>query len=184
MLTKKRRRRMDNEVNAGSMADIAFLLLIFFLVTTTILIDKGIMVKLPPWEKDPIRQPLPEHNVLSVKLNKAGALLVEGEYAEIEILKEITKHFILNPNNDPALSTSPKMAVVSLQNDRGTSYEKYIEVYNELRAAYNELWEDKAKTTFGKSYADINNRQQKQVREEIPLVISEAEPTEYVSSNL
>lgn len=179
-MRKKINSRQRNEVNAGSMADIAFLLLIFFLVTTTILNDNGILVKLPPFEEGP--PPIIEvadRNVLSVKVNKANQLLVENEEVGIQELKTLTKTFILNPDNDEALAKSPNKAVVSLQNDRETSYDTYLSVYNELKAAYRELWDEYAQKSFGKPFAQLNSTDQKTVRNAIPLVISEAEPTSF-----
>ena len=177
---KKTRDRLDNEVNAGSMADIAFLLLIFFLVTTTILEDKGILVKLPPWsEEPPEMEKLKDRNVLNVLINANNELLVEGDPLEVEQLREETKKFILNPDNSKDLAETPKNAIISLQNDRGTEYQTYIEVYNELKAAYNELHNERAKLKFGKEYEDLTLTQKREVRDEIPMVISEAEPTEF-----
>jgi len=177
---KRKNNRQSNEVNAGSMADIAFLLLIFFLVTTTIVNDQGILVKLPPLELNPQPpQPIIDRNVLSVKVNKENALLVEGEPADIKQLKEMTINFILNPTQSELLARKPTQAVVSLQNDRGTNYSAYLSVYNELKAAYNEIWADYALNNFGKPYASLAATEQKSIRDQFPLVISEAEPTEY-----
>ena len=94
-------------------------------------------------------------------------------------LREDTKLFITNPNNDPTLSDSPKQAIVSLKNDRGTSYNAYMEVYNELRAAYNEIWDEQAQIRYGKNYDDCTKAEQKGVRDDFPLVISEAESTNF-----
>ncbi len=184
MLKRKKNNRVSNEVNAGSMADIAFLLLIFFLVTTTIDIDKGITVKLPPWsneEVDPTK--LNKRNVFSVLVNADDQLLVRGELAEVEELRERTKEFIANPEQREDLAEKPTKAIISLKNDRGTSYETYIQVYNELKAAYNELWTAKLNTLPGYSDAIFNNELpleiRRQVRAEIPFVLSEAEPTNF-----
>jgi biopolymer transport protein ExbD len=174
------RHRPNNEINAGSMADIAFLLLIFFLVTTTISEDKGILVKLPPWTPD---QPEPtdvkQRNVYSVLINANNELLVRKVPMDIKDLKSNVKNFILNPNQDILLSEDPTQAVISLKNDRGTEYKTYIEVYNELRTAYNELWEEMALSRFGKSLQELSVAQQKQIKDDIPLVISEAEQTAF-----
>lgn len=180
MMQRKLNTRQSNEVNAGSMADIAFLLLIFFLVTTTILNDKGILVKLPPLEDvDAPVTPLPDRNVLTVKVNKANELLVENERASIDNLKELTKEFIANPNGRDDLARRPNQAVVSLQNDRETSYHTYIAVYNELKAAYRELREERAYKLYGKPFVELIVEDQKKIRNEIPLVISEADPTSF-----
>lgn len=174
----KKDRGNSPSVNAGSMADIAFLLLIFFLVTTTIIEDQGITVKLPPWEEDPVSKQIDENNVLSVHINAENQLLVEKERTSVGQLREITKLFISNPSNDPQKPPSPKKAIVSIINDRGTSYATFLAVYNEIKAAYNELWEEAAREIFGKGYDQLSRAQQKRIREDIPLVISEAEPVE------
>lgn len=180
-MKRKINTRQSNEVNAGSMADIAFLLLIFFLVTTTIVNDQGIMVKLPPYDDGGTPPPpIPNRNILSVKINKENALLVESENLDISQLKETTKNFILNPTQSKELARSPKQAVVSLQNDRETSYTAYIAVYNELKAAYEELWDMKSMQTYGKEYKDLTLKNKRSIRNQIPLVISEAEPTNFL----
>ena len=179
-MKRKINTRQSNEVNAGSMADIAFLLLIFFLVTTTIINDQGIMVKLPPFEDGGVPPlPLPDRNVLTVKLNKENALLVESETMDISQLKEATKNFILNPTRSDLLAKSPKQAVVSLQNDRETSYKAYIAVYNELKAAYEELWNNQSLKVYGKDYSLLTVGAQRNIRNQIPQIISEAEPTNF-----
>lgn len=175
------RDRMDNEVNAGSMADIAFLLLIFFLVTTTIVEDKGILVKLPPWsdeEVDPTK--LNKRNVFSVLVNADNQLLVRGELAEITDLRERAKEFIMNPAGSDQFAEAPDVAIISLKNDRGTAYETYLEVYNELKAAYNELWNAESNVRYGVDYSDELSRDKRRaIQEKIPLVLSEAEPTNF-----
>lgn len=178
------------EINAGSMADIAFLLLIFFLVTTTMDVDSGINRKLPPWtppEEMPDIPPVKKKNIFTVLVNSRNQLLVEDDYMEIEELREATKRF-LNNNGDgscdycsggaqsPASSDNPQKAIVSLQNDRGTSYNTYIAVQNELAAAYNELREELAQRRFGKSYDDLSEEEQDEIQAAYPQKISEAEP--------
>ena len=175
----RKKRRTDNSINAGSMADIAFLLLIFFLVTTTILMDEGILVKLPPWDPDQELLQTNSNNVLKVLLNADNELLVEGERMEVRQLKAKAMEFIANPNNDPKLPSKPSKAVISLLNDRSTSYDSYLSVYNELKAAYNELWEAAAGKQYGKSYEALATWQQREVRKKIPLIISEAESTDF-----
>jgi len=172
---------MNNEINAGSMADIAFLLLIFFLVTTTIVEDKGIMVKLPPWsEEEPDITKLKERDVFSVLVNAQNQLLVRGEPSNIDNLKDRAKEFIRNPQNRPDLAERPTKAIISLKNDRGTEYKTYLEVYNELKAAYNELWDELSRQKFGIPYSeDMAFAYKKAIREEIPFVLSEAEPTAF-----
>ncbi len=181
MAKTRTRDRMTNEINAGSMADIAFLLLIFFLVTTTIVEDKGIMVKLPPWsEEEPDITKLKTRNVFSVLVNAQNQLLVRGELAELDELRDRAKEFIANPQKRDDLAERPTKAIISLKNDRGTNYETYLEVYNELKGAYNELWDELSRKKFGVPYTDeMPYAYKKAIRDEIPFVLSEAEPTSF-----
>lgn len=175
-----RKKKKNQEINASSMADIAFLLLIFFLVTTTMDIDKGILVVLPPYSEEPPPETKQnKKNVLDILVNARDMLLVKGEVLQISELKQLAKRHVNNNGADPRYSVSPKKAVVSLKNDRGTSYEMYIKVQNELKAAYNELREDYAKNKFGVGYADLSKDNQKKVRAIYPLRISEAEPEDF-----
>jgi biopolymer transport protein ExbD len=168
---------MSNEINAGSMADIAFLLLIFFLVTTTMNLDKGLLITLPEWsEEPPPIVDVKDRNTFVVVLNARDQLLVENEYGEVEKLREQVKEFIENPGNDPTLAESTTAAVISFKNDRGTSYKKYIAVWNELKGAYNELRDEYAQRHFSKTYLDLDKADQKKVRKLYPMKISEAEP--------
>ncbi|MEE4178578.1 MAG: biopolymer transporter ExbD [Bacteroides sp.] len=183
--------RLRPEINAGSMADIAFLLLIFFLVTTTMDVDSGILRVLPP-PIDPNAPPPPpirERNVFVVLIDYQDRLLVEGQPGNINTLREQTKDFLLNPNNDPNMpekrmteidnlgEVEVSRGVISLQNDRGTSYEMYIAVQNELAAAINELRDDLSKEKFGKPFDELTDEDLiKAIREAVPMAISEAEP--------
>jgi len=175
----KRRRNFRNEVNAGSMADIAFLLLIFFLVTTQIDVDKGIFVKLPFWQEDIPVTDMKSNNVFTIKVNGENQLLVEGEKGQIDGLRDQVKEFIMNPSGKPTLASAPNKAVVALQNDRGTSYQTYIGVYNEIKAAYTELWEAEAEKRFGMAFIDLPILYRRDIKSQIPSVISESEPTDY-----
>jgi len=173
----KKKRRLNSEVNAGSMADIAFLLLIFFLVTTQIDSDKGILVKLPVWDDNPVITQVNTDNVFSIKVNKANQLLVEGEVDEIGQIRVKVKEFVMNPRQKANLPSAPNKAVVALQNDRGTSYETYLSVYNEIKAAYNELWNEESNRRYGELFADLPKAAQNEIKQKIPSVISESEPT-------
>lgn len=153
-------RRSIPEVNAGSMADIAFLLLIFFLVTTTIETNSGITTKLPPKIEDNQDTPPPikEKNVFLVLVNKNNQLLVEDKLMEVKDLREAAKQFLDNGGDgtctwcagskNPESSDNPDKAVISLRNDRETSYKTYIAVQNELIAAYNDLRERERQKLF------------------------------------
>ncbi len=176
-MARKKSRSLP-EINAGSMADIAFLLLIFFIVATTMDVDSGLLTKLPPMP-DPNQPPPPEikeRNVFQVLVNANNQILVEGEWGNIETLKDEAKEFINNNGRKENLSENPDKAVISLQNDRGTSYDTYIQVQNELKAAYNELRNATARDKFGKKYDELNAPQQKEIQKMYPMKISEAEP--------
>ena len=176
--------RLKNEINASSMADIAFLLLIFFLVTTTIAEDKGILVKLPPWStEEPDVQKFKTRNVYSVLVNAQNKLLVRQQEMKVSELREKTKEFIANPMKREDLAENPRRAIISLKNDRGTNYRTYLEVYNELQAAYNELWNEEALKRYNVPYDQLSNSGKRVIRNDFPLVISEAEPTRYGEEN-
>ena len=179
-MVRKKEREIP-EMNASSMADIAFLLLIFFLVTTTMDIDKGIIVTLPPYvpDQEQLDVKLNQRNVLEILVNARDQLLVEGELTQISELKELCIKHVDNDGVDPDFSDSPDDAVVSLQNDKGTSYNRYIEVYNEIRAGYNELRDKKCRRDFGVAYSFADTAQQKTVRRYYPLRLSEADPTDF-----
>lgn len=194
-----RGKKQQQEINASSMADIAFLLLIFFLVTTTIDQDKGIIHGLPPWtEEEPPDVQIKDRDVLEILVNSADQLLVESEYISVDRLREITVKHITNNGKLPNYSVSPLKAVVSLKNDRGTSYGLYVKIQNELKGAYTEVRDEMAdKLTGGKyTYAEINARTKKdakvtdaeklqsqawkkEIKESYPMLISEAEPVNY-----
>ncbi|MCC6384179.1 MAG: biopolymer transporter ExbD [Bacteroidia bacterium] len=166
------------EINAGSMADIAFLLLIFFIVATTMDVDSGISTKLPPMpenEQEP-PPPLKERNVFQVLVNANNQILVEGEWSDISKLKDEAKEFINNNGKKDNLSENPEKAVISLQNDRGTSYDMYIQVQNELKRAYNELRNEASQDKFGRKFNDLPADQQREIQKMYPMKISEAEP--------
>lgn len=187
------------EINASSMADIAFLLLVFFLVTTTMDTDFGLARRLPPpLDLDqPEPPPIKERNVFVVLVNANDQLLVEGELLDISELKEKAKEFIANPSDDENLPEK-KMTevqffgqypvskqVISLQNDNGTSYDMYIQVQNSLAQAYNELREEITMSKFSVNYADLvekakddemANKRYKAIKKIYPQRISEAEP--------
>ena len=177
----KRNARETPAINASSMADIAFLLLIFFLVTTTMDIDKGIIVTLPPYvpDQEQLDVKINQRNVLEILVNSKDQLLVEGELTDIAELKEICEKHVDNHGNDPDFSISPDDAVVSLQNDKGTSYNRYIEVYNEIRAGYNTLRDKKCRTDYGIAYELADTAQQRTIRRYYPLRLSEADPTDF-----
>lgn len=203
----RKKNRMSTEVNAGSMADIAFLLLIFFLVTTTIASDKGILNVLPP-KLDPNNPPpeidLNERNIFVIRINSNNQYLVEGDYRDnADGLDEEIKSFILNfgspdeegaalyntlpaslkalAGRNPESSDDPGEAVVSIKTDRGTSYEKYLEVFDLTKKAYFDIYAarvnlstDEYRALTGKN--DAEESLIDRGKEGIPMAISIAEP--------
>lgn len=181
----KKKKQPAPEINASSMADIAFLLLIFFLVTTTIASDKGLSILLPP-KKDPNDKTIVEmkdHNVFKVLINSRDMLLVEDKPMDVAVLKEECKKFLSNNGKDPHLSENPIKAVVSVKTDRGTSYNTYLKVMDQLKGAYHELRAEEGGITL-QEYLDLDMKNPKdkkiydKVKDVYPLQISEAEPSE------
>lgn len=183
--------RMNPQINAGSMADIAFLLLIFFLVTTTMDVDTGINRMLPPPidPNAPEPPPVRERNVFVVLVDAQDRLMVEGEQMNIARLRAEAKEFLLNPDNDPNKPVKEmeyiehlgeievSRGIISLQNDRGTSYEMYISVQNELAAAVREIRDEVSREHFGRRFGDLTDEELVHaVRRAVPMAISEAEP--------
>ncbi|MDO1501876.1 biopolymer transporter ExbD [Winogradskyella maritima] len=201
-------KRSAPEVNAGSMADIAFLLLIFFLVTTTIEKDKGILRSLPPIDESQTEPPvIKQKNLFTVNLNFRDQLQVEDEEMDVKDLREAAIAYLDNGGGtnaegqtcdycqgkkDPSSSDHPDKAIISLKHDRETSYGKYIEVQNELVAAYNFLREREAQKRYNRSFADMLEEKEKNqfkkdeklneqiqaIKDLYPMKLSEAEPTQ------
>ena len=186
--------RKTPEVNSSSTADMAFLLLCFFMMTTTMDQDKGLSRRLPPMP-DPNHkledQKINKRNIVVVKINSQDRILVGSKPMLASELRAEVKRFIKNQFNDANLPEkkdttieymnkpyefSISKGVISLQNDRGTSYEKYLEVQNELVGAFNELREEEAWNKFGKKFSELDEEQQDIIKEVIPQMISEAEP--------
>ena len=191
-----RKKREVPGINSSSTADIAFMLLIFFLITTSMDTDRGLARRLPPPPENKDQQNndiiVKERNVLQVKLNKDNQLMVAGEWADIKQLREKAKEFIANPNDDPNLPEKhlknlplfggvmiTEKHVISVQNDVGTSYEAYLQVQNELVAAYNELRNELAQSKFGKTLAECSETEKDAITQYYPQKISEAEPKKY-----
>ena len=187
-----RSKRGNTEINSSSMADIAFLLLIFFLVTTTIANDKGLTLRLPP-KPDDVEQidvKIQERNIFKVLINSSDKLLVENEPLDDPLkIREMVKTFVLNNGRDPESSDSPQDAIVSLKANRGTSYEIFITVYNEIQGAYYDMYADRASVESGRTItnekwreisSDLSNPDNKRIydaaRKDFPMQISIAEP--------
>jgi biopolymer transport protein ExbD len=186
--------RSTPEIPNASMADIAFLLLTFFLVTTTIANDRGLSLILPPppeaQQTEEIK--IQERNMFKIQLNSSDALLVEGDPLEdVSGLKDQIKAFVLNNGTDPNLSDSPLKAIVSFKTDRGTTHNRFVEILNIIQAAYNDIYAERAGVTNARwreiasdlqdpdnaKLYDIGRGKKADGSLEIPMNISIAEPT-------
>ncbi len=178
-------------LNTTSTGDIAFLLLIFFLVATTMETDKGIQRRLPPMPDENQKQQdikVNRRNIVVVRINAQDRILAGGVPMDVTQVKDQIKEFITNPTNSESLPEKEmkeiegfgqyavSKGVVSLQNDRGTSYSAYLRVQNEIVKAFNEIRDDFAMVNYGSKYADLDEEKQKIVRDAVPQSISEAEP--------
>ncbi|MDR0438383.1 MAG: biopolymer transporter ExbD [Bacteroidales bacterium] len=177
-------------INGGSTADLAFLCLAFFMMTSSMDTDSGIVRRLPPPLDPNIKPPeIRERNVLQVQVNLHDQLRVNREQIDISELRSVTKDFLSNPFDDPHKPEKREMdipglgkfmvsrGVVSLQNDNTTSYEAYIRVQNELAAAINELRDALSRERFGVTFANLRNDELRDaIQRAIPMSISEAEP--------
>ena len=177
-----RRKRPADSASTSSTADIAFLLLVFFLMTTTIISEQGLAIQLPPkTDSDPL--PQHERNLFTVVINSQDNLLVEGApNNNLDKLSEKITQFVLNDGRDSHLSDSPQKAVVSLKTDRGTTYHRYIDVYDAVKAAYYQLYSER----LGITVAQVRDPSAmpsslricyEQLRKEVPMQISLAEPS-------
>jgi len=187
-------KREVQEINASSMADIAFLLLIFFLVATTMNVDTGITRQLPPIppENQSVDVTVRERNLLPIHVNQYDMISVALQQTDLSQITNRVKEFFLNPNDDPNLPekkitdlampdgstwTYPvSQGVVSLNSSRSTSYNVYLQVQNELTRALNEMRDDLARQKFGAELLKLDEAQQDVIRKAIPPNISEAEP--------
>ena len=181
-------------INTGSMADISFLLLTFFLLTSSINTEQGIPRRLPPPKDEnakDIKADINKRNVLNVLVNFNDALWVNGEELNISQLKEKAKEFLENPANQANLPEKEikeidnigefavSKGVISLTNDQSTSYDMYVQVQNELEKAVNELRDKVSVSYFGKKYDALDTALRKSVQKAIPMNISEAPPIDY-----
>ena len=183
-------RRNKPEISTSSMADIAFLLLVFFLVATTIDIDSGLLRKLPPYEPDPDPPKFIPRNVLNVLVNSKDELMINNKLYDLKDIRKITYEFLLNPNNEndkPTKKTKKitylgeievPQGIISLQNHRGTSYNMYIQVLNELTATSTKVKNELSFEKFGEKFDDLPAKLQKAVNQARPCIISEADPVQ------
>lgn len=193
-----RKKRKVPGLNASSTADISFILLVFFLVVTSMDTDTGLARRLPPPPEDDQEAEIDvkERNVLNIKVNAAGQILCAGDIIEVDQICDKAKEFVKNEANSPNMPEKhakniPLLGVcavtdkhvISVQTDRGTSYNVYFQVQNELVRAYNELRDELSKAKFGKVYAALDDEHQAAIREYYPQKISEAEPKNYGGDN-
>lgn len=179
------------EINSSSTADIAFLLLCYFLMTTTMGSQTGLSRRLPPMPDQNQKtedQKVNRRNIIIVKINSADRILAGSEPIDISMLKDKIKEFISNPRNEATLPEREEKniegfgkcmvskGVISLQNDRGTSYQAYIAVQNELVKAVNELRDEFSMAQWGKKFIALDEDKQAIVKKAVPQNISEAEP--------
>ena len=180
LLNKRGSRAGMGEFQSSSMADIAFLLLIFFLVTTTINVDTGIGMTLPPIPDTETPPPeIPDRNILAILVNAQGQLLVEDEPLAVSQLRQMVRTHVLNRGQSPEYSDEPDDAVVSIKTSSQTPYDAYIAVLDEVWMAYFEMWDSEARSLGFASYEAYRDRfsgEENEVREVIPAQISIAEP--------
>lgn len=185
-------------INSSSTADIAFLLLCYFLMTTTMGSQTGLARRLPPMPNPNEKledQKVNRRNIIIVRISSSDRILVGSEQLDVTLLKDKVKEFLSNPSDDPnkpdkemkliegwGKTVPVSKGVISLQNDRGTSYKAYIAVQNELVKAVNELRDEFSKANFGKTYARLSEEEQDWVKKAVPQVISEAEPMDVKGS--
>lgn len=171
------------EVSTSSMADIAFLLLTFFLMTTVLKNEKGLMLLLPQWSDVINTSEVNERNIFTIQINAENNFLVEGERrTSLSGVKDEIKKFILNDGVMNTLSENPIKAVVSLKTDRSTSHEAFIKSWDEIQGAYFEIYAERAHISIKKfRELDLNDQNEKKIydkaREGLPMNISVAEPT-------
>lgn len=178
--------RATPEIPNASMADIAFLMLIFFLVTTTISNDRGLSIQLPPPPEAQVEDvKIQEHNMFKIQVNSSDALLVEGNpLSDLSGLKEDIKKFVLNRGIDPLSSDSPEKAIVSYKTDRGTSHKRFIEILDIIQSAYYDIYAEQAgvtNKTFREAASELGDPSKKAIYDKgrvgIPMNLSIAEPT-------
>lgn len=181
-LLKKKKPRVMPEIPASSLADIAFLLLVFFLVVTTIDADSGIGLVLPPPPEENVEPPpIRERNMLKILVNASGMILINERPASIQDVKNRVMEFVDNNGVDENLSVNPRAAIVSIKTDRQTPYEIYIDMLDEVRGAYKQLRDAVAMQRAGVPYDIYKGRQERageedEVKEIYPMNVSIAEP--------
>lgn len=176
-----KRNREEPEVGGAGMADIAFLLLIFFLLVTTIDVDTGIGLQLPPApEENQEPPPIKERNLLNILVNSQGMVLIDEEPTPVNQVKQTVMEFVTNEGENPELSDSPDKAIVSIKTDRETPYNVYIDMLDEVMGAYADIRNQAAQEQFGRNYSELddNSEEREKIQDMYPKKISIAEPNE------
>lgn len=197
-----RGKKKAGEINSSSMADIAFLLLIFFLVTTTMDVDTGMKRTLPKWVDTTEQQndvDVNERNVLKVNVSKSGMIMVgTDEYVPNDLrrngrhsrLSQEVYNFLTLPDRSAKTETEiggkgttgifcdVSEGLVSLKADDETKYKIYLQVQDELTHAFNLYRDDISLKVYGKKYGELEDIQANNIRKSVPMRISEAEPND------
>jgi biopolymer transport protein ExbD len=172
MVTLRKKKVKGAEIPTGSMADIAFLLLLFFLVATTIDVDTGIGLTLPEYQEEQDLVPLSKDRMAALLINENGDVLLNGEVIAIPQIKDNLKERITSKIELP----KKKKLVVSVKTDRRTNYNLYIQALDQVKGAFYEVRDEYSNAQFGKKFKDLNEEQAKEVKDKIPIIISIAEP--------
>jgi biopolymer transport protein ExbD len=168
----KKKKMSGAEIPSASMADIAFMLLIFFIVATTIDVDTGIGITLPELVDNPETVNVSKDRMAAILINDEGAVLLDGKPASVEEITRVLKERIRQKINLP----KNKKLIVSVKTARKTSYDIYIQALDHVRIAFNEVRDEYGQDTYGKKYSELNQQQQDDVKEKVPIIISIAEP--------
>ncbi|MEO9966520.1 MAG: biopolymer transporter ExbD [Reichenbachiella sp.] len=178
---KLKKPKLEPKVSAGSMADIAFLLLIFFLVSTSLLQEKGLMMQLPP-DLEPLDAPVRKRNLFKVLINSHNQYLIEGEVrSDLNGLEDEIKNFVVNPNSDPNLAENPQKAIISIKTQRGAEYATFITVLDRIKESYYQMYGEQVGLTSSEFRALNRNKKKdrllyEKARQNLPMNISIAEP--------
>ena len=180
LLDKRNDDREEGEINTAGLADISFLLLIFFLITTTFDTDTGIGMTLPPPLQNQEPPPVKDSNMLKILISAESQVLIEEEASSMQQIRDEVKKHVLNRGQNPDYSATPEDALVSIKTDRATPYRSYIDALDEVKTAYNEIYNQRARSRGFESYQayqeSLGAGEEDAIRETIPLNISIAEP--------
>jgi len=195
----ERKKRKVGQINASSMADISFLLLIFFLVTTSMNVGTGLSRRLPPPVPDQQKlksADIKKRNIFILRITNQNEIIAQGEKTDIRQLRQKVIQFIKNENNDPNLPeritedvpllgkvTYTKNHIISVETDAEARYQTYIDVQSELVAAYNELRDEYAMQRFGKHYHYLGEDLQRAIQNTFSQRISEVQTENLTKKN-